>query len=334
MAETVLVTGGTGYVAGWCIVELLRRGYAVRATVRDLAKAPAVRSAVATAEEPGDRLAFAAADLTRDEGWDAAVAGCQFVLHVASPLGADAARDPNALIGPARDGTLRVLRAATRAGVDRVVMTSAATAATPPVGSVDRVIDETIWADPDEPNVVPYRQSKRIAERAAWDFMAAHGGRTTFTTILPGAVFGPVLSKDAIGSVQVIQRLLDGRPPAVPRIGFSVVDVRDLAGLHVRAMTAPEGAGQRFLAVGDFVWMKDLAVALRSALGARAGKVPTREMPDFVVRLLALFVPQLRMFTPTLGKEQRFSAAKAQRLLGFVPRPATATVVDCARSLD
>jgi dihydroflavonol-4-reductase len=173
MTETVLVTGGTGFVAGWCIAELLQRGYRVRTTVRSLSKEPAVRAAVASGSS--DRLTFFAADLVREQGWDTALVGCDYVLHVASPLGGDVSRDPNALIAPARDGTLRVLRAATNAGVKRVVMTSAAAAARPPHGS-DSVSDETVWADPADRQFDAYRRSKILAERAAWDFMAGHTG--------------------------------------------------------------------------------------------------------------------------------------------------------------
>jgi dihydroflavonol-4-reductase len=291
-----------------------------------------VRAAVASAAGSAERLTFVVADLTRDEGWDAAVAGCDYVLHVASPLATRAPGDPNELIVPARDGTLRVLRAATKARVERVVMTSAAAAARPPRGS-DRVGDETVWTDTSDRKFDSYRLSKVLAERAAWDFMAAHARRTTLTTILPGAVFGPVLTKQSLGSVQIIQRLLRGRPPGLPRLGFSIVDVRDLADLHVRAMTSPEAAGQRFLAVGDFLWMTDIAATLRSRLGERAGKVPTRALPDFLVRLLSLFIPQLRMLTSDLGRMNRITSEKARRVLGFSPRPAWATVVDCAESL-
>ncbi len=333
MAETVLVTGGTGFVAGWCIVELLRRGHAVRTTVRSLSKEPAVRAAIASAAASSDRLAFFAADLTQDEGWDAALAGCDHVLHVASPLGGgDAPRDRDALVAPAREGTLRVLRAATRAGVRRVVMTSAAAAARTPLGS-DRISDETVWADPGDPRFDAYRRSKVLAERAAWDFMAGNAGATTLTTLLPGAVFGPVLTREKLGSVQIIQRLLDGRPPGIPRLGFSVVDVRDLAELHVRAMTSPEAAGQRFLAAGDFMWLNEIASTLRARLGDRAAKVPTRGLPDSVVRLLSLFIPPLRMLTPELGRRNPLTSEKARRVLGFSPRPATTTIADCAESL-
>ena len=332
MAQTVLVTGGGGYIAGWCTALLLRDGHAVRASLRSLAKEPAARAAIASAAGATDALTFVAADLIRDAGWDAVVAGCDAVLHVASPLGARASRNPDDLIVPARDGTLRVLRAATKAGVARVVMTSAAAAARPPLGS-DRVADETVWTDPSDRRFDPYRLSKILAERAAWDFMAAQAGPTTFTTILPGAVFGPVLRKESLGSVQLIDRLLQGRPPGVPRLGFSIVDVRDLADLHLRAMTSPAAAGERFLAAGDFLWMKEIASALRSGLGERAAKVPTRALPDFAVRLLALFLPPLRMLAADLGRENRITSEKARRVLGFAPRPATATLVDCAESL-
>ena len=329
MSGTVLVTGGTGFIAGWCIVELLQRGYAVRTTVRSLSREASVRR---IAPGAGDRLTVVAADLTRDEGWDAAVAGCDYVLHVASPLGGDTSRDASALIVPAREGTLRVLRAATRAGVKRVVMTSAAAAARPPLGS-DRGSDETVWADPADPQFDAYRVSKILAEGAAWDFMNGATCPTTLTTILPGAVFGPVLTKEALGSVQIIQRLLDGSPAGIPRLGFSVVDVRDLADLHIRAMTSPEAGGQRFIAAGDFVWMEDIARTLRSRLGSQAGKVPTRRLPNFIVRFLSLFMPHLRMLTPLLGRATTVSTEKARRVLGFSPRPATTTVVDCAESL-
>ncbi|GAB3409258.1 Rossmann-fold NAD(P)-binding domain-containing protein [Flindersiella endophytica] len=336
MVETVLVTGGSGFVAGWCVVGLLRRGYAVRTTVRDAAKEETVRAAVATGLPPGveagDRLEFAVADLTGDEGWDAAMKGCDHVLHVASPLGNEAPRDRDALVGPARDGTLRVLRAATRAGVRRVVMTSSTAASTPPQGP-GAVGDETVWTDPDERTVNAYRRSKIYAERAAWDYTTSEAGSPALTTILPGAIFGPVLSKANLGSVGIIQRFLAGGQAGVPRIGFCVVDVRDLADLHIRAMTAPEAAGERFVATGDFLWMHEITATLRSALGERARRVPARTLPDPVVRLLALFVPMLRTLTPLLGQKRLFSSAKAQRLLGFAPRPARETIVDCAESL-
>jgi nucleoside-diphosphate-sugar epimerase len=334
MTETVLVTGGGGFIAGWCVVDLLQRGYAVRATLRNLSKEAAVRAAIATATASTKLLSFVAVDLTRDEGWDAAMSGCDYVLHVASPLGSDGAAKAQAMIAAARDGTLRVLRAATNAGVKRVVMTSAATTATPPLSSAQRSLsDETVWFDANERNVDAYRQSKRLAERAAWDFMTKHGGSTTLTTILPGAVFGPVLTTENLGSVQIIGRLLQGRVPANPRLGFEIVDVRDLAALHISAMTSAAAAGQRFIAVGEFLWMIDISHTLRAQLGSAASKVPTRKLPDFVLRLMSVADPALRAMTPRLGREHRHVSTKAQNVLGWHPRPAAATLVDCARSL-
>jgi len=332
VTETVLVTGGTGYIAGWCMVQLLERGYNVRTTVRDATKEQRVRDAVARAKAPGDRLGFAIADLTRDEGWDAAVAGCEYVLHVASPLGGGTPGDRNSLVAPARDGTLRVLRAATRAGIKRVVMTSAAATARPPLAT-DRMSDESVWADPDDPQFDAYRVSKIRAERAAWDFMEREGRTAQLTTILPGAVFGPILTAENLGSVQIIRGMLNGKPPALPRLGFWIVDVRDLADLHIRAMTAAAAAGQRFIAAGDYMWMEDMARTLRAELGEAGAKAPTRRLPTFVVRMLLPFAANLRTLAPLLGRRFPLTSDKARQTLGFRPRPAAVTVVDCARSL-
>ncbi|MFJ1767455.1 NAD-dependent epimerase/dehydratase family protein [Amycolatopsis sp. NPDC088138] len=336
MAGSVLVTGGTGYVAGWCIAELLGRGYDVRATVRDASRGDRVRRAVATVSDRVDHLEFAVADLTADDGWKEAVDGCDYVLHVASPLGADAsgAKDEaQALLVPARDGTVRVLRAAAAAGVRRVVMTSAANTASPSSYADDGVTDETLWTDLDAPKLLPYRRSKTAAELVAWEFMDSCKGPMTLATVLPGAVFGPVLSAGTLGSVQIIARLLSGAMPGTPRIGLEVVDVRDLADVHVRAMTAPEAAGQRFLATGEFLWMHDIARILRDGLGEAGSKAPTRKLPDIAVRAAAVFDRSLRDVMPGLGRRNRHSIAKAKRLLDWAPRPAEVSVLDCARSL-
>jgi len=329
VAQTVLVTGGTGFIAGWCIVQLLERGYAVRTTVRDAAKEQRVRAAV---RSNTDRLSVVVADLNDDRGWDAAVAGCDYVLHVASPLGGGAVKDRHALVAPARDGTLRVLRAAAKAGVKRVVMTSAAATARPPLTS-DRVSDETIWADPEDPQFDAYRVSKILAERAAWDFMQSEGKASMLTTILPGAVFGPLRDAENLGSVQIIHGMLRGRPGALHRLGFWIVDVRDLADLHIRAMTAAAAAGQRFIAAGEFMWMEGMAKTLRAQLGEQGAKVPTRRLPDFVVRLLLPFMANLRTLAPLLGRRFPINTDKSRKVLAFAPRPAAATLVDCARSL-
>jgi nucleoside-diphosphate-sugar epimerase len=199
--------------------------------------------------------------------------------------------------------------------------------------SPDCVNDESRWTDTNDAKLGPYRISKTIAERAAWDFMASQSGPTTLTTILPSAVLGPVFSAEHLGSVQLISRLLNGSMPGIPRLGFCAVDVRDLVDLHIRAMTALEAAGERFIAAGDWVWMADVSGVLRSALGADAKKVPTRQLPDFVLRLVALFDRPLQFITPTLGRKHVFSSAKAQAVLGWKPRPVDTTIIDCARSL-
>lgn len=255
------------------------------------------------------------------------------MLHVASPLGADSPKDPDALIVPARDGALRVLRAAVKSRVKRVVLTSACAAASPPMSSEERVTDESLWTDPEDRRLNAYRKSKTIAEQEAWRFINEHAGLTTLTTILPGAVFGPVLTAENLGSVQVIGRLLQGRVPGNPRLGFEIVDVRDLADVHIRAMTSPQAAGQRFIAVGEFMWMTDISKTLRLKLGSSASKVPTRALPDFVLRFMSIFDPALRAVTPGLGRRHRHTSEKAQRLLGWQTRPAAETIVDCAQSL-
>lgn len=333
MSKTVLVTGGTGWIGGWCVIELLKRGYTVRTTVRSLAKESSVRARVASVIEPGDRLYCVAADLTRDDGWEAAATGCTYVLHVASPTVHDVPKDPNAFIASACDGALRVLRAATRAGVERVVMTSSAVACRPPLNSADSLSDEARWTDPKERNLDPYRLSKTLSERAAWNLVAQQSGPTTLTTILPSAVLGPVLTTENLGTAQIVQRMLDGKMPAYPRIGFCVADVRDVVDLHIRAMIAPEAAGERFLAAGDWMWMKDIAETLRSSLGSEAAKVPTRPLPDFVMRLVSIFDRQTRFFIPSLGRKHANTSAKAQAVLGWKPRPGDTTIVDCAKSL-
>lgn len=332
MTHTVLVTGGSGFIAGWCIVQLLEQGHAVRATVRRLDKGEAVRAAVARTGVATDRLSFVEADLTADAGWDAAMAGVDRVLHVASPLGGQG-ESLEALVAPARDGTIRVLKAATQAGVERIVVTSSCAAATPRDTSGDTSSDETTWSDPSDPRLDPYRKSKAIAEKAAWDWMAAHSDPGRMVTVLPAAVFGPVLSREAMSSVALIDGLLQGRPPMTPRVGFNVVDVRDVAALHLLAMTAPEAAGQRFIAAGERLWMRDVAAILRRGLGAQAARVPRRDMPDWMVRLLARFVPAMRALVPMIGRRHSFSGAKAQTELGWHARPAEDTILDCGRSV-
>jgi dihydroflavonol-4-reductase len=329
--QTVLVTGGSGFIGGWCVIGLLQQGYTVRTTVRSLARENSVRAALGKVVDVRDRLSFRAAELTADAGWDAATSDCDFVLHVASPVTLSQPRDPDELVAPARDGTRRVVDAAIRSGVRRVVVTSSVAAASRNVEQ--SVSDETVWTDLTDPSVSPYARSKTLAERMAWDLIGSSGGATTLVTVNPSVVLGPVLSGDYSASVQVVERLLSGRVPGIPRLGFNVVDVRDVADLHIRAMTAPEATGQRFIAAGTFGWMADLASLLRARLGDAANKVPTRQVPDVLVRLAALFSSELRAAVPRLGQKRDFTSAKAQATLGWRPRPLEETLLDCARSL-
>jgi len=331
--ETVLVTGGSGYIGGWCVAGLLQKGYVVRTTVRDLSKEAAVRASLEKITDPGNRLAFYAANLTADAGWDEAVDGCDYVLHVASPIAVAEPKDPNDLIVPAREGAKRAVGAAIKAGVKRVVLTSSVAATNKAAVAGDWVSDETIWTDPAAPKVSAYGQSKTLAERAAWEMIKASSGKTTLATVNPALVLGPVTSDDFSQSVQVVERLLSGRVPGLPRLGFNVVDVRDVADLHFRAMTDPKAANERFIAAGTFAWMGDLAGLLRERLGEGASKVPTRKVPDFVIRLAGLFDKDLGAVTPGLGRRHDFSSQKAQSLLGWKPRPLEETILDCAKSL-
>jgi dihydroflavonol-4-reductase len=333
MSGTVLVTGGSGFIGGWCIIKLLDQGFTVRTTVRNLDRGPAVRATLGKIVDPQDRLSFHAAELTADGGWDAAMSGCDYLLHVASPVVIAEPKDPDELVRPARDGTHRVVGAALKAGVKRIVLTSSVAAASRRTEVADYVSDETTWTDLTDPKLSAYARSKTLAERLAWDLVQGSEGSTTMATVNPSVVLGPVLSADYSQSVQIVAQLLSGKIPAIPRLGFSIVDVRDVADLHVRAMLSPEAAGQRFIAAGKFAWMSELAELLRARLGSAARNVPTRRAPDALVRLLSLFNSELRAATPRLGKRRQFSSAKAQSVLGWVPRPLDATVLDCARSL-
>lgn len=331
--KTVLVTGGSGYLAGWCLVELLCRGYRVRTTVRDLAREAEVRAALAPEVDAGDRLTFLAADLTDDAGWPQAVEGCDYVLHVASPFPPQQPKDPDELIVPAREGTLRVLAAALDAGVERIVVTSSVAAITGGDKPASGPLTEANWSDPDNPNLSPYARSKTIAERAAWDFMNERGASEKLAGVNPGAIIGPVLSDDHSFSLQAIERLLKGMP-GVPRIGFSFVDVRDVADLEIRAMTTPEAGGERFIATDRFLWMAEVAAILRERLGEDAAKVPTRSVPNLVVRAMGLFDPSVRSIVGQLGKKTDLSSEKARTRLDWSPRPSEDTIADCGHSLS
>lgn len=331
---TVLVTGGSGFVGSHTILALLAQGYDVRTTLRNMARKDEVLAMLASAGcTPGDKLSFAVADLERDAGWVEAVEGCDFVLHVASPLPSAVPKDENEIIVPAREGTLRVLRAARDAGVKRVVVTSSFAAIGYGVTTKNKIFDENDWSNPDHRDVQPYIKSKILAERAAWNFIAEEGRGLELTVLNPVGILGPVLGTDYAASIMLVKRLMEGMP-AVPRIYFGVVDVRDLADLHVRAMTSARANGQRFLATsGTVVSLMDIASILRERLGRDAANIPRRQSPDWIIRLMALFNPTAKAVLPQLGIIRRATNTKAREWLDWQPRPAEETLVNTARSL-
>lgn len=332
MAHTVLVTGGSGFVGGHVLLQLLEAGHQVRTTVRSAAREARVRELLRGAGGSDAALSFVIADLDRDAGWREAVARCDYVIHVASPIPAAAPKTEDELIRPAREGTLRILRAARDAGVRRVVLTSSCGAiyyGHPPQAAP---FDETSWTNI-EGDMSAYVRSKAIAERAAWDFIHDEGGSLELTAINPTGIFGPLLSSEASSSIELVTRLLKGTPGS-PRLFFGIVDVRDVADLHLRAMTAPAANGERFIASsGDIMSMRQVAGVLRAHLGDAAKKVPTRELPNWLVRFAARFDRTLRPLVPLLDSTRHATSAKAQRVLGWQPRPPEEAIVAAARSL-
>jgi nucleoside-diphosphate-sugar epimerase len=310
----VLVTGGSGYLGTQLIAALLRDGCQVRTTVRSLDREGEVRVAVRRGGADDSGLEVVTAELTADEGWAAAMAGCEEVHHVASPM--IHSDDPDEVIIPARDGTLRALRAARDAGARRVVLTSsfAAVGYTPKPGSE---YTEADWTDPDMPGLPPYPRSKAIAERTAWDFIKHEGGDTELVVVNPTFILGPTLTSKAGSSLQLTKAMLDGTMPVVRRQRFGVADVRDVADLHIRAMAAPEAAGKRYLALADGPTISFLQMAqiLREWLGPLAERVPTEEAPGPEP-------PRLIIHND-----------RAKQELGWRPRPAETTIVETAESL-
>jgi dihydroflavonol-4-reductase len=330
----ILVTGGSGFVGAQVILQLLENGSHVRTTVRTLDREREVRDMMTyggATNAAQNRLSFYAADLTSDAGWAEAVAGCEYVIHVASPMSPKGAHTDQDLIVPAREGALRVLRAARDFRVKRVVMTSSCGAVYYGHPLRSSPFDETSWTIVTG-DLTPYVKSKAIAERAAWDLMEREGQNLELSVINPAGIFGPILGPH-ISSVDLIKRLLDGMP-ACPRLFFGIVDVRDVADLHIRAMTHPAAKGERFIAVaGNAVSMFEIAKMLRARLGPKASRVPRFQMPDWAVRLAAKRDPALRQLLPLLGNIRNATSEKARRVLGWSPRPEEEVVIATAKSL-
>jgi len=338
--ERVLVTGGTGFIGSHAIVQLLAAGYRVRTTVRNLSRADDVRALAAAGAAstglkiPTETIEVVAADLLSDEGWAEAVADCSYVLHVASPFPVTQPKDENELIIPAREGALRVLRAARDAGVARVVLTSSFAAVGYSPKTHDGDYTEADWTDPSTPGSSAYVKSKTLAERAAWDFIENEGGNLELSVVNPVGVFGPAWGADLSTSVELMRLMITGGVPVIPPISTSIVDVRNVASLHLLAMTHPAAAGERFLAVaGPQMTFAELAALLRDHLGPAGAKLPTRTISPTMVRFLAVFIPRLREIVPQLGQVKGASHDKAARVLGWWPLPIVDAVTASADSL-
>lgn len=340
-STTVLVTGGSGFIGSYVILALLSEGYTVRTTIRNLSHSASVLASLTNGgATPASlaRLTFAATSLDHDDGWAEAVQGCTYVHHVASPFPAELPKHEDDLIMPARDGTLRVLKAAAAAGVKRVVLTSSFGAVEYGHAPRAEAFTEKDWTVLDGAvNVAPYMKSKTIAEKAAWAFVEsdANSGKMELVTVVPLMVFGPALGKELSSSLLVIKKLMDGSIPGFPNLYFSAVDVRDVASLHLLAMTKPEAANQRFIAAGSdpAASMVQLGQIIKEKRPQNAGKVPSIQIPNFVVHLLAIFDKPIRQVLPDLGKISQASNKKARDILGWEPRGTEESVVDTADSL-
>ena len=334
-SQIVLVTGGTGFLGTHCILKLLKLGYTVRTTVRKLDRREEVLTMLKFGGvENAESLSFYAADLTKDEGWQDAISGCGYILHIASPFPSKMPGDENELIVPAREGSLRLLKIAEQERVRRVVLTSSFAAVGYGHEKTDKVFTEADWTDPGNPNVSAYVKSKTIAEQAAWDFVKGQGINLELAVINPVAIFGPLLGGHLSTSTEIVKQLLDGRVKAAPKIYFTAVDVRDVADLHIKAMTHSQAPGERFLAcTGPSLSILDVAMIMKHALGEKAGKVPQRELPNWLVRLAGVFNRQMKPFLNELGKIKQISNEKAKSVLGWQPRSHEEAILSCAESI-
>jgi len=334
-AQSVLVTGGSGFVGVHCILQLLEKGYRVRTTLRSLNKQTEVIEMLMNGGVRSvDSLSFIEADLSKDTNWDEAVKHCEYVLHVASPISLTAPKDENEMILPAVEGTLRVLMASRGGGVKRVVITSSFAAVGYSHKDPDTLITEESWTDPNDRTLSAYLKSKTLAERAAWDFIKREGGELQLSVVNPVGIFGPLLGPNLSGGHEILKQLLDGSLKAIPNINFGIVDVRDVADLHLRAMTSEQANGQRFLAVaGGVLSLHDIALMLKQNLGDQAGNVTTRLLPDFLVRIAAPFNPAAKNIVSQLGRIKNATNEKAKTLLGWTPRTNEEAIMSAVESL-
>ncbi|PIF46641.1 nucleoside-diphosphate-sugar epimerase [Chryseobacterium sp. 52] len=333
--ELVLVTGGSGFVALHAIQQLLEKGYHVRATVRSLNRKDEVIAALKNGGVTGyENVEFAETDLSSDSGWKEAMKNVTYVLHIASPIFLHLPKHEDEMIRPAVDGTLRVLTAARDAGVKRVVMTSNFGAVGYSHKDPTQLITEESWTDPNEKGLSAYNKSKVYAERAAWDFIKREGGNLELTVINPTAIFGPSFSAKLSSGFELLKNMLDGSMKAIPNIELAIVDVRDLADLHIRAMESPDAKGQRFLALsGGTMTLPQIAKFLKEKIPEASQNISTKTLADWQVRIAALFDKRAKAIVPLIGVNRKASNEKAKRLLGWQPRTNEQAIIATVESL-
>jgi nucleoside-diphosphate-sugar epimerase len=333
--KLVLVTGGTGFVGSHCVLQLLNRGYRVRTTLRSLCRKDELTEALREGGAKSlENLSFIEADLSKDKNWDEAIKDCDYVLHVASPITLERPKDENELIGPAVEGTLRVLRAAKTAGVKRVVLTSSFGAIGYGHKPTEVPFTEESWTDTTYKGISAYVKSKTLAEKAAWDFIRNEGRDLELSVINPTGIFGPLIGSNVTSSLQIIQQLMNGTLKATPNMNFGIVDVRDVADAHIRAMEIEEAKGQRFiLQAGKTLSIHEVAMILREKMGDQAKRVPTKVMPNWLVRISGLFNSTARTIIPQLGQIKNATSEKARRLLDWKPRTNEEAIVASAESV-
>lgn len=332
MAKKLLVTGASGFIASHCILELLNCGYLVKGTLRDLDRAGSILKILDKHTRKIDNIEFVQAELNDAHCWDNAVRGCDGILHIASPAPVVQPKNADELITPARDGTLNVLKAAHRSNIKRVVITSSSAAVSEQVKGNSYTYSDKDWTDPSVPGLSPYSLSKTIAEKSAWEFAKNNEG-IEISVINPVFVFGPALETDYGSSLEILYKLLKGKYPLLPNLGFSIVDVRDVAVLHRLAFELDDAAGKRFICASGFRWLKEIAILLRDNFPDYRKKVPNKIMPNFLVRIVSFFDPSVIRFIPSLGIRKEMDTGPAREILGWQPRSPEEAIESGARSL-